>query len=177
VTDNPSATEKSYQELYQAGVRSFEHGDYKQAIAHFQQALNGVNAGTKIGGEIQVWLANAYDAAGNPTEAIALCRSLKKHSDRDVRKSASYVLGILSAPKLNTLKDANSKIPSLKGLDDQTLSRSIGSSGAKSDRAKSENQSSTRSSIDVQKSQREQNLFLGMAISIILAGLVIWAIN
>ena len=57
MTDNPSATEKSYQELYQAGVRSFEHGDYKQAIAHFQQALNGVNAGTKIGGEIQVWLA------------------------------------------------------------------------------------------------------------------------
>lgn len=175
--NNSSAPEKSDQELYQAGVRSFEHGDYKQAIAQFQQALDGVNAKTKIGGEIQVWLANAYDAAGNYTEAIALCRSLKTHSDRDVRKSANYVLGILFAPKLNSLKDATSKIPSLKDLDNQPLSQQIGGFGSNSSPAKPENQFSTRSSLDVQKSQQEQNRFLGMAILIIVAGLVIWAIS
>lgn len=178
MADNLSSTEKPdrelYQELYQAGVRSFERGDYKQAIAQFQQALNGVNAKTKIGGEIQVWLANAYDAAGNSTEAIALCRSLKTHSDRDVRKSANYVLGILSAPKLNNLKDATSKIPSLKGLDDQIPSRPIGSSGSKSPQP--ENQLPTRSSIDTQASQQEQTRFLLVAIAIVLVGLVVWAV-
>ncbi|WP_019500966.1 tetratricopeptide repeat protein [Pseudanabaena sp. PCC 6802] len=180
MTDNPGSTEKPdrelYQELYQAGVRSFERGNYQQAIAQFQQALDGVNAKTKIGGEIQVWLANAYDAAGNSTEAIALCRSLKTHSDRDVRKSANYVLGILSAPKLSNLKDATSKIPSLKGLDDQISSRPLGVSGSKLPQAKPENQLPTGSSLDTQTSQQEQNRFLWIAIVITLAGLVVWAI-
>ncbi|NKB18722.1 MAG: tetratricopeptide repeat protein [Pseudanabaena sp. CRU_2_10] len=75
--ENSSSTEKTYQEIFQAGIFSFERGDYQGAIAQFQQALSGVNEKTQIGGEIQIWLANAYDAVGNSTEAIALCRRLK----------------------------------------------------------------------------------------------------
>jgi tetratricopeptide (TPR) repeat protein len=175
---NSSSTEKSYQERYQAGIISFEHGDYKHAIAQFQQALDGVDAKTKIGGEIQVWLANAYDAVGDSTQAIALCRRLKTHGDRDVRKSANYVLGILTAPQLSTLKDVVSQIPSLQGLDAQdTQSYPPGRSGSQSTSSKTEQEILAAPRVDNVAVQRQLNRFIWTAtIAIALAALIVWAV-
>ena len=174
--ENPSSTEKSYQELFQAGIYSFERGNYQSAIAQFQQALSAVNEKTQIGGEIQIWLANAYDAVGNSTEAIAICRRLKHHSDRDVRKSANYVLGILSAPKLSDLKDAVSTIPSLENLNASDLPSNLTASNSKSVvNLKKDRELST----DINNSESQphnNNWFIWTTSAIILAILIVWAI-
>jgi tetratricopeptide (TPR) repeat protein len=173
--ENPSSTEKPYQEIFQAGIFSFERGDYQGAIAQFQQALSQVNAKTQVGGEIQIWLANAYDATGNDTEAIALCRKLKAHSDRDVRKSANYVLGILSAPKLEQLKDAVSIIPSLQTLD---LSNSPAKSAASSQAVVNlrRDQEFPLSDPNNSRSRQQNSWFIWTTCAIILAGLIVWAV-
>ncbi len=171
--ENPSSTEKPYQEIFQAGILSFERGDYQSAIAQFQQALSGVNEKTQIGGEIQIWLANAYDAVGNSTEAIALCRKLITHSDRDVRKSANYVLGILSAPQLSELKDAVSKIPSLQNLEESDLPSNAPSSKpvVKSKPEQEVLLANTNNS----ESQQQSSWFIWVTSAIILAALIVWA--
>lgn len=171
--ENSSSTEKPYQEMFQAGIFSFERGDYQGAIAQFQQALSGVNEKTQIGGEIQIWLANAYDAVGNSTEAIALCRRLKNHSDRDVRKSANYVLGILSAPQLNQLKDVVSKIPSLQSLDASDSPSALPSS--KSTVNLKPEQEPLPPGTDNSESQLQNSWFIWATSAIILAALILWA--
>lgn len=171
--ENPSLTEKSYQELFQAGIFSFECGEYQSAIAQFQQALSQVNAKTQIGGEIQIWLANAYDATGNDTEAIAICRRLKTHSDRDVRKSANYVLGILSAPKLDQLKDAVSTIPSLQNLD---LSDSPTAASSKSVVNLPRDQEFPLTETNYSTSHNQNNWFIWTTSAIILVALMVWAL-
>jgi len=65
-------------ELYQQGVTSFERGNYQQSISLLERARELAIVETNLGGEILVWLANAYDANGRTEEAIAICRSLKK---------------------------------------------------------------------------------------------------
>jgi tetratricopeptide (TPR) repeat protein len=173
--ENPSSTEKPYQEIFQAGIFSFERGDYQRAIAQFQQALSNVNEKTQIGGEIQIWLANAYDAVGNSTEAIALCRRLKTHSDRDVRKSANYVLGILSAPQLDRLKDAVSTIPSLQNLDSSNPPSTPSSSSAKPALSLKQDREVLQSDPNNSRSESQNNWFIWTTCAIILAALIVWA--
>ncbi|AFY70054.1 hypothetical protein Pse7367_1776 [Thalassoporum mexicanum PCC 7367] len=105
-------------ELYKTALQNFERGNYSKAIRQFEQGLGMVNPQTKLGGEIQLWLVNAYEASGKSTEAIALCQTLVKHTNYDVRQSANYVLGIISAPELARREDLISKIPSLKDVAD-----------------------------------------------------------
>jgi tetratricopeptide (TPR) repeat protein len=173
--ENPSSTEKPYQEIFQAGIFSFERGDYQRAIAQFQQALSNVNEKTQIGGEIQIWLANAYDAVGNSTEAIALCRRLKTHSDRDVRKSANYVLGILTAPQLDKLKDAVSTIPSLQNLDGSDLPSTLSPSSANSSLNLKQDRDELLPNTNNSRSQSQNSLFIWATCLIILAALIVWA--
>jgi tetratricopeptide (TPR) repeat protein len=171
--ENPSSTEKPYQEIFQAGIFSFERGEYQSAIAQFQQALSQVNAKTQIGGERQIWLANAYDATGNETEAIEICRRLKTHGDRDVRKSANYVLGILSAPKLDQLKDAVSIIPNLQNLD---LSDSPKAASSKSVGNLPRDQEFPLTDTNYSTSHAQNNWFIWTTSAIILVALIVWAL-
>ncbi len=174
--ENPSSTEKSYQELFQAGIFSFERGNYQSAIDQFQQALDGVNEKTQIGGEIQIWLANAYDAVGNSTEAIAICRRLKHHSDRDVRKSANYVLSVVSAPQLSELKDAVSKIPSLRGLDASDSLDSLANASSSKSVVNKREKEILPSNTNYSESQQQNSWFIWTTTAIILAALIIWAL-
>ena len=111
------SAEQLASELYQKGVSNFESGNYQQAIALLDRARALAILETTLGGEILIWLANAYDAAGKTDEAIALCRSLKKHPVNSVRKSARYMLGILTAPQLSKLEGVVSEVPILQSPD------------------------------------------------------------
>ncbi len=71
-----------------------------------------------LGGSIQLWLMNAYSAAGRQSEAIALGQKLAKHPDSDVRKQSKRVLEILQAPQLNRRADWLTPIPDLSELDE-----------------------------------------------------------
>jgi outer membrane protein assembly factor BamD (BamD/ComL family) len=104
-------------ELYQEAVSDFESGNYQQAIALLERARALVILESRLGGDILIWLANSYDAIGKTEEAIAMCRSLKKHPVGDIRKSARYMLGILTAPPLSKLEGVTSEVPILEAPD------------------------------------------------------------
>ena len=65
------SVEKLGLELYQEGVSNFESGNYQQAIALLERARALAVLETILGGEILVWLANAYDAIACWIEAAA----------------------------------------------------------------------------------------------------------
>lgn len=126
------SADKLASDLYQQGVLDFERGDYQNSIALLERARALAILETTLGGEILIWLANAYDANGRTDEAIALCRSLKKHPVGDIRKSAKYILGILTAPPLSMLEGVVSEVPILESPDtyqSRPIARSTGQGG------------------------------------------------
>jgi tetratricopeptide (TPR) repeat protein len=100
-------------QLYTQALIDFENGSYQAAIAKLEQANKAIEPLSIQGGEIQIWLANGYDAVGRTMEAIAICEKLKNHPDRQIRKSAAFVQEIISAPKLSPIENGIVKIPSL----------------------------------------------------------------
>ena len=156
-------------ELYQQGVSNFESGNYQQAIALLERARGLAILETSLGGEILVWLANAYDAIGRTEEAIALCRSLKKHPTGDVRKSARYMLGILTAPPLSKLEGVVSEVPILQSPDFYESKPIARSSSDRTDQKPFREISLEKPNIN------SKNNFLWFAIAVFLGLLILWA--
>jgi outer membrane protein assembly factor BamD (BamD/ComL family) len=159
-------------ELYQEGVSNFESGNYQQAIAILERARALAVVETTLGGEILIWLANAYDAVGKTEDAIAICRNLKKHQINSVRKSARYMLGILTAPQLSKLEGVVSEVPILDSRD-RYQSKPV----ARSKSTTKDNQKPFRE-VSLEKpdtsSSNDINNFLWVAIAISLSLLAIW---
>jgi tetratricopeptide (TPR) repeat protein len=107
-----------FQAEYQTGKEAFDRGRYRQAVQHLQEATKRVNRNSRRGGEALMWLLNAYQAAGDSREAIALCRRLTRHPDFETRKQAKRLLYILEAPKLNTRPEWLIEIPDLSAMDE-----------------------------------------------------------
>ncbi|MDX2256403.1 MAG: tetratricopeptide repeat protein [Pseudanabaenaceae cyanobacterium bins.39] len=104
-------------QLYLDGVSKFEGGNYQQAIDLLERAKALADSNTTLGGDIAIWLANSYDAAGKTEEAIAICRNLRSHPSGKIRKSARYILGILTAPQLGKLEGLVSEVPVIQSSD------------------------------------------------------------
>ncbi|NJK39583.1 MAG: tetratricopeptide repeat protein [Oscillatoriales cyanobacterium RM2_1_1] len=95
-------TEESLEYLeYDIGRAAFEAGRYRQAVIHLEAAQAQVQRDSPLGGEIQLWLATAYQALGREPEAVALCRQLTKHSQITTRKQARRLLEVLESPVLS----------------------------------------------------------------------------
>ncbi len=107
------------EEALQLGQRFFERGRYRKAIEQFQQALNLSNPMGAKGGEVQMWLVNAYIAAGDDEAGLALCRKLILHPDLDTKQQSKRLLYILEAPALEMKPEWVTKIPDLNELDDE----------------------------------------------------------
>ncbi|MEL6159714.1 MAG: tetratricopeptide repeat protein [Cyanobacteria bacterium J06627_32] len=105
------------------GQALFERGRYKRAIADFKTALSLSNPMGSRGGEIQLWLVNAYIAAGDEEAGKALCRKLILHPDLDTKQQSKRILYILEAPELEMKPEWVTKIPDLGGLDDDSQLR------------------------------------------------------
>lgn len=103
---------------YQAGANAFERGLYRQSVQHLEKASALVNRNSRLGGEIQIWLVTAYQAAGQQSEAIALCQQLSRHPDIDTRKQGRRLLFILQAPKLSSRPEWLVQIPDLGAITD-----------------------------------------------------------
>ncbi|HEY9615985.1 MAG TPA: hypothetical protein V6C64_04050 [Microcoleaceae cyanobacterium] len=106
---------------YQAGKAAFERGDYRKSVQHLEAAVALVGMNTALGGEIQIWLVTAYEAAGKQSEAIALCKQITRHPDLKTRKQSRRLLYILEAPKLKTRPEWVTQIPDLSGLSDSAV--------------------------------------------------------
>jgi tetratricopeptide (TPR) repeat protein len=98
---------------YANGQDAFERGNYREAVDYFEKAVGLAKAATPLGGEIQTWLVNAYSAVGRTADAIALCETLVRHPDIEVRKQAKNVLYILKAPQLKRPGNWMTQIPDL----------------------------------------------------------------
>jgi tetratricopeptide (TPR) repeat protein len=106
------------QENFELGKEAFERGLYQQAIAALDKSIGFAGRNSPLGGEAQIWLVNAYQAAGKNMEAIALCEVLGSHPDLKTRKQSRRMIYILKAPKLKLKEEWMTKIPDLSQLDD-----------------------------------------------------------
>jgi hypothetical protein len=103
---------------YQSGQIAFERGEYRQAVAYLLAAVAQVQPNTKIGGEVQVWLVTAFEAAGQIPEAKALCQKLASHPNLDTRQASKRMLYIMQAPELVRRDEWLTEIPDLTHLED-----------------------------------------------------------
>jgi Tetratricopeptide repeat len=103
---------------FQSGQIAFERGEYRQAVSYLLAAIAQVQPNTKIGGEAQVWLATAYEATGQISEAKALCLQLSNHPNLDTRQASKRMLYIMQAPELTRRDEWLIKIPDLSQIED-----------------------------------------------------------
>ncbi len=111
---------------YRNGQAAFERGDYQQSVVCLTAALAEVEARSKLGGEMQLWLVTAYEASGNLPAAIDLCAQLMSHPSIETRQESKRILYILQAPALVRREEWVTKIPDLKDLEENN--RALGSS-------------------------------------------------
>jgi hypothetical protein len=104
---------------YQTGQIAFERGEYRQAVSYLLAAVAQVEPNTAIGGEAQIWLVTAFEAAGQIPEAMALCQKLANHPNLDTRQASKRMLYIMQAPELVRRDEWLSKIPDLSHLEDR----------------------------------------------------------
>jgi tetratricopeptide (TPR) repeat protein len=159
---------------YQAGKRAFERGEYRQSVEHLEKAVSLANPNTQLGGEMQTWLVTAYQAAGQSTEAIALCEQLGKHPDLKTRKQGNRLLYILKAPKLKTRPEWLTEIPDLTALNDaqgNQLSTRYQPSAPTRSKPKPEPEP-----IDLSQVNTKDNRFVGVALAaiVLMAGMLLW---
>ena len=98
---------------FSQGQAAFDRGQYRQSIGEFEAALQLTTVGSKQGGEAQLWLAMAYQAAGDTETAKQLCRKLIRHPHPDCRQQSQQVLAILQAPQLARPAEWMTPIPDL----------------------------------------------------------------
>lgn len=158
---------------YQAGKAAFERGDYRQSVEYLEKASALVVRNSRLGGEVQMWLVTAYEAAGQRTEAIALCKQLKRHPDPETNKQSRNLLYILEAPQLERRPEWLTEIPDLTAVSESEHKFRQGSG------VKRANPLPTKrieaEPIDLSQVNTKDNRFIWVAliaISLILGGLV-----
>ncbi len=156
---------------YQAGIVAFERGQYSSAVQHLEKASALVNRNSRTGGEVQIWLVTAYEAAGQISEAIALCEQLKRHPNLETSKQARQLLYILQAPQLKRPTEWLTQIPDLGTLPDNESQTRLGNVTANSS---AKPQQRLPEPIDLTQVNTQDNRFIWVAliaIGLILAGL------
>lgn len=113
-----SENKEKFRIEYQAGKAAFERGDYRAAVQRLEAACALMSRNTRLGGEAQIWLVTAYQAAGQTQDAIALCQQLTRHPDPETSKQGKRLLYILQAPQLQRPAEWMTQIPDLGGIAD-----------------------------------------------------------
>jgi len=96
---------------YQMGTIAFENGQYREAVENLEKASALLGKNTRFAGEVEIWLVNAYEAAGRSEESINLCQQLVSHPHYEIRQQAKRLVYILKAPKLNRPQEWMTEIP------------------------------------------------------------------
>ncbi|EFN52013.1 hypothetical protein CHLNCDRAFT_139563 [Chlorella variabilis] len=103
---------------FSAGKLAYERGNYPASSRFLEQALDEEGEFTQLGGEIQLWLALAYQACGREEACLSIYRSLEKtHPLPAIRRQACDLRYIMEAPKLQINPDERVQIPVLTDLD------------------------------------------------------------
>ncbi|OCQ94727.1 hypothetical protein BCD67_03915 [Oscillatoriales cyanobacterium USR001] len=161
---------------YAAGKAVFERGQYGDAVRHFEAASALVDRGSRFGGEVQMWLVTALDAAGQLQSAIALCKQLVRHPSIDTREQARGLLYILEAPKLSKRPEWLVEIPDLGALGDNQSSLKLGA-GVVLKQSPPPSKWAIAEPVDLSKVNARDNSFVWvglMGIGVAIAGLIFW---
>ncbi|PIN01975.1 hypothetical protein CDL12_25516 [Handroanthus impetiginosus] len=103
---------KTAQLMFDLGQKAYGRGMYGRAIEFLEGALTIIPRPTLFGGEIQIWLAMAYEANNRHADCIALYQELeKKHPSVSIRRQAAELRYILQAPKLKITQEEMVTIP------------------------------------------------------------------
>ncbi|URE41295.1 hypothetical protein MUK42_16498 [Musa troglodytarum] len=98
--------------MFELGQKAYGKGMYSRAIEFLEGALTIIPRPTLLGGEIQIWLAMAYEANNRHRDCISLYQQLEKqHPSVSIRRQAAELRYILQAPKLKISKDEMVTIP------------------------------------------------------------------
>ncbi|MEM8719721.1 MAG: outer membrane protein assembly factor BamD [Cyanobacteria bacterium P01_G01_bin.39] len=108
---------EKFHQKYQAGKQALERGQYRLSIENLEAATEVVPPNSRQGGEVQIWLVTAYQAANRLDEAIALAQELIVHPNTQTREQAQRILYIMKAPKLERPQAWMSEIPDLSTTD------------------------------------------------------------
>jgi tetratricopeptide (TPR) repeat protein len=157
---------------YQAGKVAFESGQYREAIEQLEKAVALLARNSRLGGEVQIWLVTAYEAAGRTEDAIALCEQLKRHPHLETSKEAKRLQYILKAPRLQRPKEWMTEIPDLKAIPDNETKIRLAANVTKSSQQKA---SPEPEIVDLKSVNTRDNRFIWLALIVIgltVAGLV-----
>ncbi|KAI4314385.1 hypothetical protein L6164_027299 [Bauhinia variegata] len=98
--------------MFDLGQKAYGKGSYGRAIEFLEGALTIIPRPTLFGGEIQIWLAMAYEANNRHADCIDLYQQLeKKHPVLSIRRQAAELRYILQAPKLKISQEEMVTIP------------------------------------------------------------------
>lgn len=161
---------------YSAGRDAFERGRYGDAVRSLERANALVSPGSRFGGEVQIWLATAYEAAGQRSEAIALCANLSRHPDPDTRKQSRRLKFILEAPALSKRKEWLVEIPDMSQLEDSDPSNQLGSAVQAVKRSPKPKPKPEPEPIDLSQVNTQDNRFIWLALglAVVLIGGLVW---
>ncbi|HIK28260.1 MAG: hypothetical protein N3E45_01450 [Oscillatoriaceae bacterium SKW80] len=161
---------------YKAGRAAFESGSYRQSVQHLVKASALLDRNSRFGGEVQIWLVTAYEAAGQRSEAIALCKILTNHPHLETRKQSRRLLYILEAPKLKTRPEWLLEIPDLSRLEQSESNFRQVSALAKTKPFKSKPPQSQPEPIDLSQVNTKDNRFVWLAliVTILTLGSLLW---
>ncbi len=149
---------------YHAGKAAFERGQYRQAIQSLETAFNLVSRTTRIGGEIQIWLITAYEAAGLRQEAIDLCQKAARHPDNETAKQGRRLLYILKAPRLKTRPEWVTTIPDLGDLEEGSSAPTLSSKVPKVKKPRRPKPKPEPEPIDLSQVNTKDNQFVWVAL-------------
>ncbi|XP_057529242.1 uncharacterized protein LOC130807878 [Amaranthus tricolor] len=98
--------------MFELGQKAYGRGMYNRAVEFFEGALTIISRPTLFGGEIQIWLAMAYEADNRHADCIALYQQLEKgHPSISIRRQAAELRYILQAPKIKITQEEMVTIP------------------------------------------------------------------
>ena len=149
---------------YQAGQIAFERGQYRQAVSHFLAAIARIQPNSQLGGEVQIWLVTAYEAAGQIQEAKALCQKLSNHPNLDTRQASKRLLYIMQAPELTRRDEWLTKIPDLTHLEDGNGNAAINNTPPPLSPPKPRSLEEKYAPIDLSQVNTKDNNFISIAL-------------
>lgn len=150
--------------LYQAGKINFENGKYREAVENLAKASALLSRNSRLGGEVEIWLVTAYEAAGRTEEAITLCQQLQRHPFPETSKQAKQLLYILKAPKLQRPSEWMTEIPDLGTLSDNDRKIRAAAQPQKS----SPSQPTELKLVDLSQVNTQDNRFIWVALIVIV---------
>jgi tetratricopeptide (TPR) repeat protein len=171
---SPQTTPQTAREWFNLGKQALERGFPQDAIQALETALDQSYPQSYLGGEIQIWLATAYEATGQHQAAMDRCRQLRQHPDPRIRKQSADILYIWEAPVLQTRPDWLVKIPDLSQMEDNPQP----TAGAGLNRPKKQTRPiAPEPELDPAVINRRDNGFVWIGILVLCGVMSLWAIR